>query len=89
MKVAISIRAAVTPLALGVLPSVLFAQDMRNARVDSLFATFAMPGSPGCAVGAAQDGRLVYGRGYGSANLDHGVPIDTRSVFYQIGRAHV
>ena len=82
MKVAISIRAAVAPLALGLLPSVLLAQDMRNARVDSLFATFAMPGSPGCAVGAAQDGRLVYGRGYGSANLDHGVPIDTRSVFY-------
>ncbi len=58
------------------------AQDPRSARVDSVFASLAVPGSPGCAVGVMQDGRLAYGRGYGSANLDYDVPIDTRSRFY-------
>jgi CubicO group peptidase (beta-lactamase class C family) len=63
-------------------PSSTHAQDQRSARVDSMFASFAVPGSPGCAVGAIMDGKLVHGRGYGLANLDYDVPIDTRSVFY-------
>ena len=58
------------------------AQDARSARVDSAFAPFTTPGSPGCAVGAVQDGRLVHARGYGSANLDYNIPLDARSVFY-------
>jgi CubicO group peptidase (beta-lactamase class C family) len=57
-------------------------QDSRTARVDSIFAPFAVAGSPGCAVGVIQDGKLTYARGYGFANLDYDVPIDARSVFY-------
>ncbi|MFO7260206.1 MAG: serine hydrolase domain-containing protein [bacterium] len=52
------------------------------ARVDSLFAEWDRPGSPGCALGVVQDGRLVYARGYGYANLDHDVPISPKTVFY-------
>jgi CubicO group peptidase (beta-lactamase class C family) len=78
-------RRASIPAALllaAAMPSSTPAQDQRSARVDSIFASFAVPGSPGCAVGAIKDGRLVHGRGYGLANLDYDVPIDTRSVFY-------
>ncbi len=54
----------------------------RTARVDELFSRFDRPGSPGCAVGVAENGSLIHQRGYGMANLDHGVPLTPQSVFY-------
>ena len=54
----------------------------RAALTDSIFSHFAVDGSPGCAVGVVQDGQLVFGKGYGHANLDYDVPLDTRSSFY-------
>ncbi|GBC83113.1 Penicillin-binding protein 4* [bacterium HR10] len=52
-----------------------------QAQVDRLFAVWDRPDSPGCAVGIIQNGRLVYARGYGMANLEHGIPITPRTVF--------
>jgi CubicO group peptidase (beta-lactamase class C family) len=49
-------------------------------QVDSVFA-FIDRDAPGCAVGVVRDGILAYGRGYGLANLDWGVPITTSTVF--------
>src|ERR1041385_6854545 len=51
------------------------------ARVDSVFAAFTAPGSPGCALGVVQDGRLGYSGGYGLASIELGVPITSRTVF--------
>ncbi len=51
-------------------------------RVDSVFAPFNRTDGPGCAVGVVQDGRLTHARGYGMGNLDLGVPLSPRSVFY-------
>lgn len=48
--------------------------------VDEVFA-FIERDAPGCALGVVRDGRLVYGRGYGLANLDWGIPVSTSSVF--------
>lgn len=50
-------------------------------RIDNLFASFDTAGSPGCALGIYRDGKLVYGSGYGSADLEHDVPITTKTVF--------
>jgi CubicO group peptidase (beta-lactamase class C family) len=36
---------------------------------------------PGCAVGAVRDGRLVYKRAFGMANLDYDVPNTTSTLF--------
>ncbi len=44
------------------------------ARVDAVFAEYASPDGPGCSVGVIRDGRLVHATGYGTANLDHGIP---------------
>jgi len=52
-----------------------------NAAVDAVFASWNQPGSPGCALGVAQDGGLVYSRGYGYANLDYDIPITPQTVF--------
>ena len=51
------------------------------ARVDSVFAQFDHTRSPGCALGVIEDGRLVIGRGYGMANLEHGIALSPTSVF--------
>jgi hypothetical protein len=35
----------------------------------------------GCAVAAVQNGKVLLGRGHGMSNLEHGIPITTKSVF--------
>lgn len=52
-----------------------------DAAIDALFAAWNSPGSPGCALAVAQDGTLVYSRGYGYANLDYDIPITPRTLF--------
>jgi CubicO group peptidase (beta-lactamase class C family) len=59
----------------------IMGQDARAARVDSIFAQAAADG-PGAAVAVLQDGRIVLERGYGSAQLEHAVPITPRTVFH-------
>jgi len=49
--------------------------------VDAVFASWDQPGSPGCALAVAQDGNLVYSRGYGYANLDYDIPVTPQTVF--------
>src|SRR5579872_1235879 len=51
-------------------------------QVDTLFAQWDRPDSPGCAIGILADGALIYSRGYGCANLEYGIPITPASVFY-------
>lgn len=51
------------------------------AVVDKVFARWNRPGMPGCAVGVSSRGRVLHLRGYGSANLEHGVPIGPDTVF--------
>jgi CubicO group peptidase (beta-lactamase class C family) len=55
--------------------------DKSDAAVDAVFADFAKPGSPGCSVAVARDGKLLYAKGYGVANLELDVPLSTSSVF--------
>ena len=59
------------------------AQKRDPARaVDSLFATWNNPTSPGCAVGVIQDGRWIHQAGYGMADLSTGAPITPTTRFY-------
>ena len=51
-----------------------------QSQVDEVF-TFVDRDAPGCALGVIQNGKLAYGRGYGLANLDWGIPITTSTVF--------
>src|SRR5262249_42629804 len=50
-------------------------------QVDQLFAKCDMPGSPGCAVGVVRDGKLIYSKGFGSADLDYEVPNIPHTIF--------
>lgn len=52
------------------------------AKVDKLFERMDKPTSPGCALAVVRDGRVVYSRGYGMANLDHDIAITPSTVFH-------
>ena len=52
------------------------------ARIDSVFARYNRTDAPGCALGVFRDGRIAYARGYGMADLNQGIAIDPRTVFY-------
>lgn len=52
-----------------------------RSEVDAVFAAYDHSSTPGCAVGVVRDGTLAYGRGYGMANLEHGIAITPQTVF--------
>lgn len=59
-----------------------FAQSQSiTDKVDRVFADWNTTGSPGCALAVVKDGRIIYERGYGMANLELGVAITPQSVF--------
>ena len=49
-------------------------------QVDELFAEWDGEISPGAVVGIFMDGRIIYSKGYGVANLDYDIPITPQSV---------
>ena len=50
------------------------------SKVDEIFSAFT-PDSPGCAVAVYQNGNTILAKGYGSANLEYGVPITPSTPF--------
>jgi CubicO group peptidase (beta-lactamase class C family) len=56
--------------------------DPRVAQVDSIFAAMDGLDRPGAAVAVVHNGRIVLERGYGSAQLEYGVPITAATVFH-------
>jgi CubicO group peptidase (beta-lactamase class C family) len=56
-------------------------QDKKSAAVDEIFADVAKPGSPGCALAVARNGKTVYSKGYGLANIEENVSITPETVF--------
>lgn len=54
------------------------------SKIDPLFEEYDAGDTPGCALGIVIDGRLAYARGYGQANLEHGITNSERMA-YNIG----
>jgi CubicO group peptidase (beta-lactamase class C family) len=52
------------------------------AEAEKLFANWDRPESPGCAVAVVQDGKIVYKHGFGTANLEYGIPITPSTIFH-------
>lgn len=57
------------------------AADTLEARVDSLMADYRGDDSPGAVVGVTRDGEVVFVKGYGMADLTHGIPITAETRF--------
>lgn len=63
-------------------PTLAQEEESITERVDKIFAPWDKPNSPGCALGVIKNGELIYTRGYGLANLEHDVPLSSKSIFY-------
>src|SRR5688572_26922481 len=50
-------------------------------KVDEFLSQWDKANMPGCGVGAVKDGKLVYKRAFGMANLDYDVPNTTTTRF--------
>jgi CubicO group peptidase (beta-lactamase class C family) len=69
-------------LALVLAAAIGFSAEKPEDRVDAVFAKYAKPGSPGCAVGVLQRGATVLAKGYGTGDLEHNIPLTPRTRFY-------
>lgn len=82
----VRVSAARVPVATALLSLALLhcspAPAHRTSAIDAVFAEYDRPDSPGCAVGVIEDGELVFGKGYGMASLELGVPATTETVYY-------
>lgn len=56
----------------------------QRASIDSVFSRWDSPDTPGGTVGIIKEGKLVFAKGYGSANLDYNIPNESQTV-YRIG----
>jgi len=81
MKTSSGSRTILMAICLLILVSVAF-PDGRTNKVDKLFAPWGKPDTPGCAVAVIKDGKILYKRGYGMANLELNIPISSQTVFY-------
>jgi len=50
-------------------------------KIDLLFKDYNKKNSPGYAIGIVKGNKVLYAKGYGSANLDYGIPITVNSSF--------
>src|SRR5215510_3830913 len=66
-------------------PFVLFAQslpDSTTKKIDNLFKQWDNPTTPGCAIAIIRNDSIIYKKGYGSANLEYGIPITPETIFH-------
>ena len=52
------------------------------AKADSLFAEWNKPGRPGAAIGVVYQGKLIYAKGFGEADVETGVRIGPETIFH-------
>ena len=69
------------PALVTVATSHILAADELAAEVDEVFAQWDSTHLPGCSLAVIKDGKIVYKRGYGMANLEHGVTNKPDTVF--------
>jgi CubicO group peptidase (beta-lactamase class C family) len=51
-------------------------------RIDALFKEWNSPNTPGASVAVIQHGKLIFAKGYGSANLEYNIPIKPDTIFH-------
>lgn len=54
--------------------------DSLTIKIDALFANYNKI-TPGVAIGITQNGKVIFKKGYGMANLEYDLPITTSSIF--------
>ena len=60
----------------------LVAQYQTGTRIDAIFEQWNKPSTPGASVAVIRDGKLIYEKGYGVANLEYDIPIKPETIFH-------
>lgn len=55
--------------------------DSLTTRIDAIFAGYNNKTGPGAAVGIVQNGKTIFKKGYGLANMEYDIPITSASIF--------
>ncbi len=50
--------------------------------INQIFKDFDHPQKPGAAVAVVQNGKIVFKKGYGSANLEYDIPVSPKTIFH-------
>jgi CubicO group peptidase (beta-lactamase class C family) len=58
-----------------------FGQIKESQAIDSIFTEWNKTDGPGCALGIIREGKLIYAKGYGMANMEYDIPNSASSVF--------
>jgi CubicO group peptidase (beta-lactamase class C family) len=58
-----------------------FGQIKESQAIDSIFTEWNKTDVPGCALGIIKEGKLIYAKGYGLANMEYDIPNSASSVF--------
>lgn len=53
-----------------------------EGKVDQAFFAYNVSDGPGASVAVQQNGKIIYSKGYGLANLEYGIPVEPSSVFH-------
>ena len=53
-----------------------------DKQIDQLFTAYNNPQTPGAAVAVAKDGKIIFKKGYGSADLEYNIPITPATIFH-------
>lgn len=76
---------AIATLLLVLITSTAIAEPARletiSKAVEDIYNDLDRKDGPGCSVGFARDGKLIYQRQFGMANLEHDIPINATTIF--------
>ena len=67
------------------LPTMSTAQVLtpeQERSIAEVFEDLDDPGSPGASVAVIRDGRVVFSAGYGSAQIEYGIPVEPATIFH-------
>ncbi|EDP70364.1 penicillin-binding protein [Flavobacteriales bacterium ALC-1] len=57
-------------------------RQITTAQIDAIFSQWDTKDKPGISVGILNDGKIVHAKGYGLANLEHQIPINSETKFH-------
>lgn len=55
---------------------------VEQTKVDEIFKPWNTNSTPGAALGIIKNGKLIYAKGYGIADMEHDIPISDTTIFY-------
>ncbi len=81
-RLGLALLVALAPIAAHAKRPSVGAEDVQARQVDRLFAPWTGPDKPGATLAVIRDGRIIYARGYGMADIERSMPNSPDTVFH-------